>query len=328
MINQLSEEITLSLESAHSEDALLLIEHLSMELGARYGTDGSGGFSPYDTDGPKTAFVIARICGKPVGCGALRYLKPGTAEIKRMYVEPEMRGRGIARKVLHKLEMLATIFGYDEVWLETGTKQPEAIRLYEKVGYHRIECYGKYRSDPLSVCFGKYLNGGLKDQMEVTMNKEDRDRKIESYGNAYPLLVSALERFPKEMWQYRPSSSDWTIHEIIIHITDSEVNSYVRCRRLIAEPGGTVLGYNENKWAGELHYQDQSTDDALVLFKWLRRKSYTLIKDLPEAVWENTVNHSESGVMTMYDWLNTYERHIPEHIEQMQAVYGHWTQQK
>jgi hypothetical protein len=78
----------------------------------------------------------------------------------------------------------------------------------------------------------------------------------------------------------------------------------------------------------DLHYHDQSTDDALELFKWLRRKSYTLIKDLPESVWGNSVYHTEDGVMTMSDWLDTYERHIPEHVKQMQTNYDDWVRQR
>ena len=156
---------------------------------------------------------------------------------------------------------------------------------------------------------------------------EERAQKIESYGLAHPQLVAALARFPRGMWQYRPAPERWTIHEIIIHIADSEANSYIRCRRFLAEPGSTVLGYDEKKWAGELHYHDQSIDDALELFKWLRRKSYTLIKDLAEPVWANTVYHTENGEMTLDEWLNTYERHIPEHIAQMQANYDDWLRQ-
>ena len=156
------------------------------------------------------------------------------------------------------------------------------------------------------------------------MTDHNRDGKIASYGSAYQKLTSALEGFPREMWQYRPSVDRWTIHEIVVHIADSEVNSYIRCRRFLAEPGSTVLGYDEGRWARELHYHEQSTGDALELFKWLRHKSYELIKDLPEAAWSNTVHHSENGLMTMDDWLDTYERHIPEHIEQMQAVYADW----
>ena len=102
------------------------------------------------------------------------------------------------------------------------------------------------------------------------MTSEERNKKIESYGTAYQRLVAALERFPREMWQFRPSPDRWTIHEIIIHIADSEANSYIRCRRFLAEPGSAVLGYDETKWAHDLRYHEQSTDDALELFKWLR----------------------------------------------------------
>ncbi len=81
------------------------------------------------------------------------------------------------------------------------------------------------------------------------MTPEERTLKIESYGAAYERLVAALARFPRSMWQFRPAPDRWTIHEIIVHITDSEANSYVRCRRLLAEPGGMVLGYDEAGWA-------------------------------------------------------------------------------
>jgi hypothetical protein len=153
---------------------------------------------------------------------------------------------------------------------------------------------------------------------------QERSKKIESYGNAYHLLIAALVDFPGEMWQFRPAEGRWTIHEIVVHIADSEANSYLRCRRFLAEPGSTVLGYDENQWARALNYHDQSTGDALELFKWLRHKSYMLIKDLPDSAWSNTIYHSENGTMTMGDWLDTYERHIPEHIEQMQANYADW----
>ena len=156
------------------------------------------------------------------------------------------------------------------------------------------------------------------------MQPEERRRKIESYGNAYELLVNALQEFPSEMWQYRSAPDCWTIHEIIVHITDSEANSYIRCRRLIAEPGTTLMAYDENQWAVALDYHSQSTQDALELFKWLRLKSYKLVKALPDLTWSHKVHHPESGSMTLDDWLDTYERHVPIHIEQMQAVYKAW----
>ncbi len=156
------------------------------------------------------------------------------------------------------------------------------------------------------------------------MNTKERQQKIESYGKAYDRLVAAIKDFPEEMWQFRPAAERWTIHEIIVHIADSEANSYLRCRRFLAEPGSTVLGYDEEKWARALNYHAQNTQDALELFKWLRYKSYTLIQNQPEAVWSNTILHNENGVMTMDDWLDVYERHIPDHIAQMQANFIDW----
>ena len=156
------------------------------------------------------------------------------------------------------------------------------------------------------------------------MNPEQRQQKIESYGAAHAALVAALQRFPEAMWQFRPAPDRWTIHEIVVHIADSEANSYVRCRRLIAEPGATVMGYDEQQWATALDYHSQSAAEAVELFKWLRRKGYTLIKSQPDSAWSNTVTHTESGLMTMDDWLDTYDRHVPDHIRQMQAVYDDW----
>ena len=156
------------------------------------------------------------------------------------------------------------------------------------------------------------------------MSDEERTQKIELYGNAYGILTEALGSLPREMWDYKISSDDWSVRELVAHITDSEANSYIRCRRLIAEPGSTVMGYDEMTWATSLHYSTQSTDDALELFKWLRLATYKLIKSLPVSTWANRVEHSESGTMTMDDWLDIYARHIPDHVEQMQKNHAEW----
>ena len=160
------------------------------------------------------------------------------------------------------------------------------------------------------------------------MTAQERKKKIASYGKAYATLVRGLKKFPNKMWKFKPTPNDWSIHELIVHIADSEANSYVRCRKFIAEPGSTVSAYNEPKWARELNYHAQSAADALELFKWLRRNSYTLIKDLPDSVWAYTIVHPENGTMTMDNWLDVYERHIPEHLAQMQSVYVKWNKRK
>ena len=160
------------------------------------------------------------------------------------------------------------------------------------------------------------------------MTAHERQQKIESYGNAYAVLVEALQQFPREMWHFRVSPEDWTIHEIVVHITDSEVNSYIRCRRFIAEPEKPLMAYDEERWAKALDYHSQSTNDALSLFKWLRGNTYQIIQSLPESIWANSVHHPENGTMTLDDWLDVYDSHVPEHIGQMQRVYQTWLEQK
>lgn len=156
------------------------------------------------------------------------------------------------------------------------------------------------------------------------MTLDDRQQKIAIYGSAYDMLQKALERYPRTMWQFRPASDDFTIHEILVHIADSEANSFVRCRRFLAEPGSTVLGYDEAAWARRLNYHAQSVENAMELFRWLRGNTYLLIRDLPQGTWTQTVEHSDNGTMTLDDWLDLYTRHVPEHVAQMERVYQVW----
>lgn len=158
------------------------------------------------------------------------------------------------------------------------------------------------------------------------MSPAERRAKIESYSRAADELEAALAELPRAMWTWRPAPDQWTAHEIVIHIADSEANSFVRCRRFIAEPGSGLMGYDETAWARRLDYHAQSVPEAVELFRVLRRNTYHLIRDLPEAVWAHTAEHSESGRMTLDDWLDIYERHVREHAAQMRAVRAAWEQ--
>jgi hypothetical protein len=156
----------------------------------------------------------------------------------------------------------------------------------------------------------------------------DRQAKIETYGAAYDELTAAITHYPREMWQYRSPVELWTIHEVLVHIADSEANSFIRLRRLIAEPGSAVMGYDENVWARQLDYHAQSTDDALQLFRWLRHNSFLLLKSLPQAAWGNSIQHPENGPMTMDDWLEVYARHVSDHVAQMTRIHAEWESQR
>lgn len=135
--------LTAAAEDVQSAEAELLIAELSAELAALYEIgDGSAGFKPADVLVPRAAFVIARLDGYPVGCGALRPFDEHSGEIKRMYTRADYRRKGVAQAILAELERLAQEFGYTNVKLQTGPRQPEAAALYERVGYYRIPRFG------------------------------------------------------------------------------------------------------------------------------------------------------------------------------------------
>lgn len=101
--------------------------------------------------------VAADEKGAAVGCGAIKEYEKGTAEIKRMFVRPERRGRGIAGEILAALEVWASELGFSQCVLETGLKQPEAVGLYQKSGYETIPNYGQYAGVENSVCMRKSI---------------------------------------------------------------------------------------------------------------------------------------------------------------------------
>ncbi len=101
--------------------------------------------------------VVAYSENLPVGCGALRAYSEDAVEVKRMFVLPELRGRGIAGQVLAELETWAGELGFARCMLETGKKQPEAIHLYHKAGYELIPNYGQYLEVENSVCMEKRI---------------------------------------------------------------------------------------------------------------------------------------------------------------------------
>lgn len=100
-------------------------------------------------------FLVARLDGEPVGCGALRRISPTVGEVKRMYVVRAARGNGIGSRLLAELERHAHRLGLQQLVLETGERQPEAIALYQRSGFDRIAPFGAYLDSPASACMGK-----------------------------------------------------------------------------------------------------------------------------------------------------------------------------
>jgi GNAT superfamily N-acetyltransferase len=153
------EIVTIAAEPLSSSDAQALVARLDAELTERYPDPADNHLDLAEEEvGPgQGVFLIARVGGRPVGCGAVRRLDDVTGEVKRMYVEPGMRGGGIGGRVLAELERRALGLGLRRLVLETGERQPESIALYERAGFARIPRFGKYLDSPASVCMGKTI---------------------------------------------------------------------------------------------------------------------------------------------------------------------------
>ena len=145
-------------------DAAMLVEEVQGEYVARYGGRDETPLDASYFEPPAGAFFVGHLDERPVATGAWRRRQDvtfagtwATAEIKRMYVAPAARGRGLARAMLAHLEQTARQAGAEAIVLETGLRQPEAIQLYSTSGYVPIPGFGFYKDEPLSRCFGKAL---------------------------------------------------------------------------------------------------------------------------------------------------------------------------
>ncbi len=154
-------------------DAVLLVDEVQAEYVRRYGGPDDTPLDPLMFEPPTGSFYVGYLrlddaapheAPRPVASGAWRqhddvevFGTRRTAEVKRMYVVPAARGRGLARQVLAHLERSAAAAGAEAMILETGTAQPEAMALYESSGYVAIPGFGHYAWAPGNRCYGKPL---------------------------------------------------------------------------------------------------------------------------------------------------------------------------
>lgn len=137
-------------------DFKVLVKLLDADLAERDGAD-HGFYAQFNKIDKIRHAVVCYENGQPIGCGAIKAFNDEAMEVKRMYVSPDGRKKGIATRVLTELESWAFELGYLKCVLETGKRQPEAIALYEKNGYARTSNYGQYVGVENSVCFEKVL---------------------------------------------------------------------------------------------------------------------------------------------------------------------------
>lgn len=149
---------SLTRTDSNNKEFQKLVGELDLDLKTRDGEEHSFYAQFNKVDSIKYT-VIAYEEDQPVGCGAIKEYSDKIMEIKRMYVRLDKRGKGIASMILQELEKWSKELGMEKCMLETGKKQPEAIRLYEKNNYHIIPNFGQYENVENSVCFEKELKG-------------------------------------------------------------------------------------------------------------------------------------------------------------------------
>jgi GNAT superfamily N-acetyltransferase len=140
--------------NSENPDFINLVRELDADLAIRDGKDHSF-YARFNKIINIRFVVVAYDNDNPAGCGAIKEYAADTMEVKRMFVSPDHRRKGIATMILLELEKWSAELSYKKCILETGRRQPEAIELYQKNGYIRIPNYSQYAGIENSVCFEK-----------------------------------------------------------------------------------------------------------------------------------------------------------------------------
>lgn len=148
--------IILKRTDSNNPDFVELVKQLDSELAIRDGDDHAF-YHQFNSISMIKYAIVAYHENIAIGCGAIKRFNDTTMEVKRMYVSPDQRGKGIAKLILAELETWTRELGFTRCILETGINQPEALALYHKCGYVRIPNYGQYENVKSSFCFEKVL---------------------------------------------------------------------------------------------------------------------------------------------------------------------------
>jgi hypothetical protein len=152
----------------------------------------------------------------------------------------------------------------------------------------------------------------------------DRERLIEKYAQGPARLEAALARVPGKALQWRPAPGRWSVHEVIVHCADSETNSALRLRYLLAEPSPLIVGYDQDQWARSFEYHSEPIEAALAATRLARARTVPLLRRMTESDWAREGRHTESGRYTALDWLRIYAAHLEGHAQQIERNLEAW----
>lgn len=149
--------LSISLESPNQPGIIRIVEMSDAYMASLYPAESNHLLDIAQLERPGVWFLVARRDGEIIGCVALVDAGDGTAEIKRMFVDPQARGLKVGRRLMEALEDLAREKGLSAIRLEAGISQPEALGLYRAFGYREIPPFGSYEKDPLSLYMEKRI---------------------------------------------------------------------------------------------------------------------------------------------------------------------------
>lgn len=153
------------------------------------------------------------------------------------------------------------------------------------------------------------------------MTHAERAERMRRFATGYAAVETALEGISPAELDRRPSADEWCPREIVHHLADSEATAYVRLRKLIAEDGPLIQGYDEPEFARRLHY-DRPMEPSLAVLRAVREASLQLLETLAPEEWDRSGTHSESGPYSVDDWLRIYAGHSHDHADQIRRARG------
>ena len=164
----------------------------------------------------------------------------------------------------------------------------------------------------------------LEHYLRVIRMPTTRQEYLDMFITSPDEFVTELHRIPRAIWDFRPSPDIWSITDIIYHVVESEAQHYLICRTALAEPGKTIMTYDENVWLTALQTPAVSIDDLLELLLVMRRINGSILRALSNDQWRNTFNHPDFGITDLDTWLIYRAKHIPEHIAQIKRRHRDW----
>ena len=156
------------------------------------------------------------------------------------------------------------------------------------------------------------------------LTAEERTAHIERYARGAALVKAALDKVPQEARQWKPAPDRWSVHEIVCHCADSEVNASGRIRYVLAEKQPTIVGYDQDEWVRAFDYHTLPLEPALRCLEGTRAHTAELIRRLPDDAWRREGTHTESGRYTAEDWLRIYAEHLEKHAGQIDRTLAAW----